>query len=122
MFYRQVMDFWKSVLPAEKILDIHYEQPVENPEPESQRLISHCGLEWEPECLDHANDSRAVATASLWQVRQPIYKSSVKRWHRYATHLADLANGIAPYLEKEDIEFLKSNGVTVKPKRRWWSK
>jgi tetratricopeptide (TPR) repeat protein len=118
-FYRQVMEYWKSVLPADSIMEVSYESLIENQEAESRRLIAHCGLDWEEGCLDHNNDKRVVATASLWQVRQPIYKSSVKRWMNYTPHIAELAKGLGQYLDSEDIKLLKQSGIKVKAKS-WW--
>jgi tetratricopeptide (TPR) repeat protein len=117
--YRQIMDYWKNVLPPGTILDINYESLINNQEEESRRLIAHCGLDWEDGCLDYVSEKRIVETASLWQVRQPMYKSSVRRWTNYAPHLETLAKGLSGYLDDEDVELLKQAGVKVKS-RRWW--
>jgi tetratricopeptide (TPR) repeat protein len=117
--YRQVMDYWESVFPPDTILDVNYESLVENQEAESRRLIAHCGLDWEERCLDFKSEKRVVATASQWQVRQPLYKSSVKRWKNYAPHLAALANSLSEYLGNDDIESLRQVGIKVRSKR-WW--
>ena len=117
--YRQVMDYWNSVLPAGTILDISYESLINDQEKESRRLIEHCGLDWEEGCLDYMAEQRIVKTASLWQVRQPMYKSSARRWINYAPHLGALATGLSKYLENEDIELLKQAGIKIKP-RGWW--
>lgn len=117
--YRQVMDYWKSVFPPGTILDVNYESIIENQEEESRKLIAHCGLDWEERCLDFENQERVVATASQWQVRQPIYKSSVKRWMNYAPHMAELAKSLSRYLDSDDIESLKQAGIKVKSKH-WW--
>lgn len=117
--YRQIMAYWKSVFPPGIILDVNYESLIENQEAESRKLIAHCGLDWEEGCLDYQNDQRAVATASLWQVRQPIYKSSVKRWMNYAPHIVHLVKSLSNYLEREDIQSLKQVGINVKS-WGWW--
>ena len=59
-------------------------------EGESQKLVSFLGLEWEPACLEFHRTQRTVATASSWQVRQPLYDRSVGRWRNYERHLAPL--------------------------------
>lgn len=89
--YERLLAHWKTVLPG-RILDIQYEELVEHPEELSRALIAHCGLDWDPACLkSHAVDS-LVRTASRWQVRQPIYKSSRGRWRNYRKHIGPLLN------------------------------
>jgi tetratricopeptide (TPR) repeat protein len=85
---------WLRVLPLE-ILPIDYENLVSDPEGESRRLIAFLGLQWEPACLDFHRTDRPVFTASCWQVRQPIYRRSIGRWHRYARHLGPLLGVLA---------------------------
>ncbi|MCZ6827505.1 MAG: sulfotransferase, partial [Gammaproteobacteria bacterium] len=53
-------------------------------------MIEWLGLEWDPACLDYTGNPRAVSTLSRWQVRQPVYQSSVERWRRYEKHLGAL--------------------------------
>jgi hypothetical protein len=82
----RLMQHWRRVLPVQMI-EIDYENLVTNLEAESRRLIGFLGLEWDPACLDFHNNKRAVATASYWQVRQPIYDSSIGRWRHFECHL-----------------------------------
>ena len=89
MGYRRLMDHWRSVLPKDRFLDVDYEDLVANRERVSREMISFCGLEWSEACLRHENNDRAVKTASMWQVRQPIYTSSVERWRRYEPWLGE---------------------------------
>jgi hypothetical protein len=92
-FYRQyerLMDHWRRVLAADRLVEVQYEDLVADPEPHSRRLIAACGLEWDDACLSPDKNRRQVTTASLWQARQPIYKSSVERWRRYEPWLGDL--------------------------------
>ncbi len=84
------MAHWREVLPL-PMLEVQYEQLIANQEQESQRLIEFCGLEWDPRCLAFHEQDRAVRTASFWQVREPMYRSSVGRWRRYQRYLAPLA-------------------------------
>ena len=83
------MDYWKKVFPG-RILEVEYEKTVEDQEAMSRKLIAHAGLDWEDQCLNFHETERSVQTASLWQVRQPIYKTSVERWRRYEKHLGPL--------------------------------
>lgn len=86
LLYRQLMEHWYRVLPG-RILDIHYEQLVDNQASETRRLLSFCDLPWQDQCLDFHNNPNAVATASSVQVRQPLYRSSVGRWQAFRPQL-----------------------------------
>ena len=77
---------WRVVLPG-RILEVGYEALVRQPERTLAALLEHCGLDWEPACLDFERNPDAVATASAVQVRRPLYASSVGRWRRYEAHL-----------------------------------
>ncbi len=87
--YRRVMDHWKTVLPV-PMLDVHYEEMVEDLESVARRAVAFLGLEWEPACLAYHRNQRPVRTASLTQVRQPIYRRSVARWRHYQDALQPL--------------------------------
>jgi tetratricopeptide (TPR) repeat protein len=77
---------WRRMLPG-RIQEVHYEVLVADQAGETRRLLGHCGLPWEDQCLAFERNAAAVATASAVQVRQPIYTSSVGRWRRYAAQL-----------------------------------
>jgi hypothetical protein len=79
--YRRLIEHWERVLPA-RLLPIDYEETVSDLEGVSRRLLDACGLEWEAACMDFHRTQRVVRTASLSQVRQPIYTRSVGRWTR----------------------------------------
>jgi tetratricopeptide (TPR) repeat protein len=87
--YRAVMQHWKERLPA-PILEVEYEKLVGEQESESRRLIEWIGLEWDPACLDFYQTRRAVRTASVTQVRKPIYTRSIGRWRHYVDSLRPL--------------------------------
>jgi tetratricopeptide (TPR) repeat protein len=87
--YQAVMRHWHSVLPG-KVLDVQYEDVVADIEMQARRIIAHCGLPWDDRCLAFHKNERAVRTASVSQVRQPIYKSSVSRWRPYEEFLGPL--------------------------------
>jgi tetratricopeptide (TPR) repeat protein len=84
--YAQNIEHWQSLFP-EKILRLRYEDLVMEPEVHSKRLIAHIGLDWQDACMDFHKNSGPVRTASLDQVRQPIYTSSIARWKPYARWL-----------------------------------
>lgn len=78
--YHALMAHWRRTLPDGSILDVHYEDVVLDIETQARRILDHCGLPWDPACLAFHKTERAVRTASVVQVRQPIYRSSVGRW------------------------------------------
>jgi hypothetical protein len=92
--YQETMDFWRNRLPQGTMLEVSYEDLVQEPEPQIQSLLDHVGLEWDPACLDFHQQAGAVQTASNVQVRQPLYRTSVKRWQRYEAFLGPLRSGL----------------------------
>ncbi|MDP6343904.1 MAG: sulfotransferase, partial [Alphaproteobacteria bacterium] len=97
-FYRQyeaLMSHWRTVLPG-RFLDLRYEDLLSDLEGQARRLIDHCGLAWDDRCLNFHQTERTVRTASLAQVRQPIYTSSRGRWRRYEHHLGPLIDALGP--------------------------
>ena len=88
--YARLMAHWRNVLPPDAFLDIRYEDIVKDQEGQARKLIEYCGLEWNDACLDFHKTKRSVRTASLTQVRQPIYNSSVERWRSYEKFLGPL--------------------------------
>jgi tetratricopeptide (TPR) repeat protein len=88
--YRRLTDHWREVLPAERFIEVDYEDLTRSPEPVIRRIIASCGLPWHDACLHPERNPRAVKTPSKWQTRQPIYGSSVARWRRYEPWLGPL--------------------------------
>src|SRR5271165_80009 len=88
--YQRLMDHWRSVLPADRFLEVDYEELTRAPEPVIRRIIAACGLPWHDACLRPESNPRAVRTPSKWQTRQPIYRTSVARWRRYEPWLGPL--------------------------------
>ncbi len=91
--YVSVMEHWRNVLPLD-ILEIRYEDIVADPEQGARKLISFVDLAWQPACADPSAGTRDVRTASRWQVRQPVYKSSVARWRHYQSYLSPLIEAL----------------------------
>lgn len=83
------MSHWRAVLPL-PIHDCVYEELVADLEGTARGLVAFLGLDWDPGCLRYHEQERQVRTPSLWQVRQPVYRSSVERWRRYERHLGPL--------------------------------
>jgi len=99
--YRKLMRHWAEVLPGQ-VLEMRYEDMVNNQEQQTRRLLEFCGLPWEDQCLRFYETERAVRTASSEQVRQPIYSSSIHHWKNFREQLAFLIEIIGEDLEKED--------------------
>lgn len=74
-------------LPGGSFHEVSYEELIENPEREAKKLIAHAGLEWDPACLEFHKSGEAVVTSSIYQVRQPLYSSSVNRWKNYESQI-----------------------------------
>ena len=88
--YRELMDHWRSVLPPGVMLDVSYEDVVDDLEGQARRLIAFCGLPWDQGCVSFHESGRTVKTASAVQVRQPLYRSSLQRWRRHEAYLSPL--------------------------------
>jgi tetratricopeptide (TPR) repeat protein len=88
--YRRLIEHWRSVLPADRFIEVDYEELTRAPEPVIRRIIAACGLTWHDACLRPECNTRAVRTPSKWQARQPIYRNSVARWRRYEPWLGPL--------------------------------
>ena len=87
--YLHLMQHWKSLF-RNKIFDIKYEDIVNETEIASRKMIDYCELEWDEKCLEFYKTKRNINTASQWQVRQPIYNSSLNKWKRYDQHIGVL--------------------------------
>ena len=93
--YSRVMEHWRTVLPPGAMLEVPYEELASDPETWTRRMLEFLGAEWDPGCLNFHRTRRAVITASRWQVRQPISRSSVGRWRNYEPHLGALMDLMA---------------------------
>ena len=92
--YREVMEYWEKVLPEGFMTTVVYEDVVADTEKEAKRLIEFLGLPWNEKCVDFHKSDRPVKTASVAQVRKPIYKTSVQRWKKYGPGLQPLVDAI----------------------------
>jgi len=88
------MDHWRSVLPPGMLTTVRYEDVVRDLETEARRLIGFIGLDWDPACIAFHTSRRAVQTASVAQVRRPLYTSSIARWRRYGSVLDPLIKAL----------------------------
>jgi tetratricopeptide (TPR) repeat protein len=88
--YLRMMDHWRKVLPAGVLLDVEYERLIEDRDAQTRRLIAFTGLGWNDLCLAPQHNSRSISTSSAWQVRQPVYATSMHRWRCYEPWLGEL--------------------------------
>jgi len=94
--YKKLMQHWHAVLPPGLILDVRYEDNIAHPEREARRMLDYLRLPWDPACLNFHEKQRAIHTASVTQVRTPLYTSSVARWKHFEKHLEPLLELLHP--------------------------
>ncbi|ARP66514.1 sulfotransferase [Mesorhizobium sp. BR1-1-3] len=97
--YDRLMRHWNEVFPG-LIFENRYETLVEDQEAQSRRLIDYLGLPWDDACLRFFDRDGSVNTPSRWQVRQPIYTSSVKRWKNYENEIQPLIDALGDLADK----------------------
>jgi hypothetical protein len=88
--YQKLTAHWREVLPATHFLDVDYEAVVEDVAAQARRMLEFLGLDWDPACVDFHKTKRPIKTASVNQVRRPVYRSSAGRWKRHAAQLGPL--------------------------------
>ena len=96
--YRRLMAHWKSQY-GDDILDFDYDAFVRAPRPAVEKLLAFCRLDWEEACLSFQHVRNAVKTASVWQVREPLYQRSSGRWRNYARHLEPLRASLGEWVD-----------------------
>jgi hypothetical protein len=107
--YDRLIAHWRAVLPPGIFLEIDYESVVENLETEARRLVEFCGLPWSSSCLRFHETQRPVRTASMAQVRQPLYRTSVGRGRQFEPYLGPLLKA----LSQPSPESLSSSGWRI---------
>ncbi|MCK4871162.1 MAG: sulfotransferase [Phycisphaerales bacterium] len=95
--YRGLMRHWRDVLDI-RMLDVSYETLVDEQEKTSREMIAFCGLEWDDACLRFHKSKRIVNSLSYDQVRQPIYRKSIRRFDNYQPHLGPLVSALGDEL------------------------
>lgn len=98
--YADLMAHVDAVLPG-RVHHIQYEFLVENTEAEIRRLIDHCALPFENQCLRYWGTERAIQTPSSEQVRQPIFKTAVEQWQNYAEWLTPMRQALRVETQSE---------------------
>jgi len=92
--YLEIMKHWNNTLTI-PILEIKYEDLIDNQKTVSRAMINHCNLQWNDDCLRFYETKRDVETISYDQVRQPIYQNSCERWRNYENHIQPLIEQFA---------------------------
>lgn len=93
--HEKMMEHWRAMLGAERIIEVEYEALVRHPEAEIARLLKGLGLRWHADCLNFHRHDRHVNTASIFQVRQPAHTRSVGRWRKFDRHLSPLLEALS---------------------------
>jgi Flp pilus assembly protein TadD len=102
--YTDYMSYWSSVLPKERLLHVRYEDMVTDFESQARRLIRFIDLPWDDACLRFYESERKVMTASVTQVRRPIYTDSINRWRKYEPYLKPLLDELGPLVREYEEE------------------
>jgi len=87
--YHRLMKHWMQVLDI-PILEVAYENLVHDQEAVTRRLLTHCGLDWNPACLDFHKSGRTAFTLSNQQVRERLYTRSIGRWKNFEKYIGAL--------------------------------
>jgi hypothetical protein len=99
--YLRLMAHWRSILPAERLLEVPYEGLTQDQEEWSRRMVEFIDLPWDPACLEYHRSERAILTFSKWQARQKIHRRSVERWRHYEPFIGPLL-GLAKHHTQSD--------------------
>jgi tetratricopeptide (TPR) repeat protein len=91
--YRRLMDHWREVL-GEALLEVRYEDVIRDQLGQTRRLLRHCELPWQDQCLEFHRNPAATTTASASQVRRPLYRTSLEKWRHFASPLEPLRRAL----------------------------
>ena len=108
--YERLMAHWLTVVPN-PMVEIQYEDLIVDQEGQTRRILDFCRLEWDDRCLDFHKTNRPVLTASNWQIRQPIYRSSIGRWRNYREFLQPLFASLAMDTQQKQLPTRKDDLV-----------
>ena len=85
--YNYLIKFWLERMPN-YIYNMNYELLVEDQREETKKLLSFCELDWEDDCLNFYKSASPIKSASLYQTRKPIYKSSINQNLKYSSYIS----------------------------------
>lgn len=106
--YQALMRHWDAVV-VKPILTIRYEEVIADTEAAARKILAYLALDWTDAVLNYQQLERAVKTASVWQVRQPIYHSSTEKWRRYAEFLQPLEQVLNSPLTEDVLNTVHPN-------------
>jgi hypothetical protein len=92
--YLRLMEHWRTALPPGAMLEVDYEDVVDDLETQARRIVAYCGLPWDDRCLEFYKTERPVKTASVAQVRRPIYRTSLKTADAYGEAIRPLLDAL----------------------------
>ena len=87
------MGHWNRVLPG-RVLQVSYEDLVEDLGASVRQILAHCGLEFDPACLEFHRSQRPINTPSSEQVRQPLFREGLSQWQHYDPWLDSLREAL----------------------------
>ncbi|MDR3692979.1 MAG: sulfotransferase [Fimbriimonas sp.] len=87
--HERLMRHWSEVIPSDRFMTVQYEALVDDRERVTRQMLEFCGLDWNDVCLSPEKNQKQVITPSLWQVRQPVYRTSIGRWRHYEPWLGE---------------------------------
>jgi len=108
--YNDYMNLWTERM-GDKILQVRYEDMVNDLENQARRIIAYLDLPWDDNCLKFYENERKVVTASVAQVRKPIYKTSVNRWRKYEAYLKPLLEELGPLVGQYEEELAQAEAA-----------
>lgn len=106
--YWRLMKYWREEFP-DAMMEVRYEDNVADVEGQAKKLIDYLGLEWNDNCLSFYNTDRPVKTASVTQVRKPIYTTSTNRWRKYEKYLEPLVEELGDIIDEYEAEIAHLN-------------
>jgi tetratricopeptide (TPR) repeat protein len=108
--YAAVMEHWRNVLPPGVMIEVQYEDLIDDIEGQARAIADCCGLPWEDACLAFHESRRPVRTASSVQVRERLYRTSIGRWRPYAAFLQPLIEALNSAAPGNVVEALQQGG------------
>ncbi len=99
--YSELMAHWRAALPAGMMIELNYEQVVDDLAGQAGTLLDFLGLPWHDRCLDFHKTERMIRTASQSQVRRPLTREGIGRWHPYGPHVGPLIDALGPSADRD---------------------
>ena len=108
--YNRMMEVWNEKY-GDSIYPVYYDLIIDNTELSARDILKHCGLDWDKNVLEYYKSRREINTASIWQVRQPVYNTSRERWKKYEKYIPELITGLSDLSDKyhQDLDAFKKN-------------